>query len=394
MTATKTMRPGSDCGSGSSTPEARWARLGPYYAMFPIGFAQDAIGRFTRPRDLVLDPFCGRGTTPYAAMVAGRDALACEINSVAWVYAATKTAPAHDPQLVKDRIRELAELATPADSEPDSEFQTHAFCRTVLGFINAARRELRWRSDTTDRTAAAFIVHYLHSKIPQGLSNQMRHCRAMSPGYCVRWWRDNGFETPPEIDPVAFLNARVDWRYRKGIPARAHSRGVTVTLGDSATSLAEATKPARLVLTSPPYSGVTDYRADSWLRLWAIGEGPPLPRWDNKQKHVNLAAYREMLHRVFSATARLADDDTAWLVRSDARERTFDVVYPLVAEVGGGRAVHVRPAPFRRPTQTSLFGDKAAKPGEMDLLVLPRDAAAPRGWRTPNDFRCATGAPI
>ena len=232
MTVTATISPASDYSTGMSSAEARWARLGPYYAMFPINFARDAIDRYTQPQDLVLDPFCGRGTAPYAAMVAGRDAIACEVNPVAWIYAAAKTAPEPDPHRVKNRIRELAESASPKDREPCSEFQTRAFCGAVLGLINTARRELQWRHDTTDRTVAAFIVHYLHSKIPQGLSNQMRHCRAMAPGYSVRWWQDNGFETPPEVEPVSFLHARVDWRYRWGIPAGAHSRGVTVALGD------------------------------------------------------------------------------------------------------------------------------------------------------------------
>lgn len=371
MTASATVKSESRHSFGPSTPEGRWARLGPYYAMFPIEFARDAVDRFTRPGDLVLDPFCGRGTAPFAAMVAGRDALASEINPVAWIYAATKTNPERDPRKVKDRIQQLDELASQDDRQPASEFQEHAFCPAVLGLVNVARRELRWRRDTTDRTVAAFIAHYLHTKIPQGLSNQMRHCRAMSPGYCVRWWRDNGFDTPPEVDPVSFLSARVDWRYGKGMPADSDRRNVTIALGDSATDLPEASQPARLVVTSPPYSAVTDYRADSWLRLWAIGEGPALPDWQSKHKHVDLVAYREMLRRVFSETARRTDGDTTWLVRCDARPRTFDVVYPIVVEVANGRPVDVSAAPFRRPTQTSLYGDQSAKPGEMDLLVRP-----------------------
>ncbi|WP_419910877.1 DNA methyltransferase [Candidatus Poriferisodalis sp.] len=373
--------PTPDCGTGFATPEARWARLGPYYAMFPIRFAQDAVDRFTEPGDVVLDPFCGRGTAPYAAMVAGRDAVACEINPVAWVYAATKTAPASDPDAVKDRIGDIAKAAKPKDREPESQFQQLAFCPKVLGFLNAARRELRWRDGTTDRTVAALILQYLHSKVPQGLSNQMRHCRAMAPEYCVRWWNENGYETPPEVDPISFLNARVDWRYRKGIPERSHSRGVTVTLGDSATDLVEPPAPARLVVTSPPYSGVTDYGVDSWLRLWAIGEGPALPKWDTRHKHVGLAKYRTMLERVFAATAARAHPDAAWLVRCDARERTLDVVLPILSDIAGEREVEVSPAPFSRPTQTSLYGDRADKPGEIDLLVRPTTAtvAAHRG---------------
>ena len=63
--------------------------------------------------------------------------------------------------------------------------------------------------------------------------------------------------------------------------------------------------------------------------------------------------------------------------RCDARERTFDVVLPILAEIADGRDVDVSPAPFRRPTQTSLYGDRAAKPGEMDVLVRPRATTAP-----------------
>jgi len=130
----------------------------------------------------------------------------------------TTCRPAPDPETVKDRIRVIAESASPEDREPRSEFQALAFCRTVLGFLHAGRRGLRWRHDTIDGTVAALILHCLHSKVPQGLSNQMRHCRAMSPGCCVRWWNDNGYQTPPEVDPVRFLNTRVDWRYARESP--------------------------------------------------------------------------------------------------------------------------------------------------------------------------------
>ncbi len=35
---------------------------------------------FTEPGDVVLDPFCGSGTVPMAAMALGRRAIACEIS--------------------------------------------------------------------------------------------------------------------------------------------------------------------------------------------------------------------------------------------------------------------------------------------------------------------------
>ena len=119
------------------------------------------------------------------------------------------------------------------------------------------------------------------------------------------------------------------------------------------------------------------------MRLWAIGEGPALPKWDTRNKHVCLAKYRTMLEGVFGATAARAHPDAAWLVRCDARERTLDVVLPILTDIAGEREVEVSPAPFSRPTQTSLYGDRTDKPGEIDLLVRPALTRSPRRSSVP-----------
>ena len=90
------------------TAEGRWSRLGPYYAMFPVEFAREVIEGLSRRGDTVLDPFCGRGTAPYVAAVAGRGSLGCDINPVAWVYAAVKTDPYPSLADVERRIGEIA----------------------------------------------------------------------------------------------------------------------------------------------------------------------------------------------------------------------------------------------------------------------------------------------
>ena len=94
--------------TGFRTAEARWARLGPYYAMFPVEFARETIEALSRPGDTVLDPFCGRGTAPYVAMISGRGAVGCDINPVAWLYAAVKTDPHPSLSDVQRRIGEVA----------------------------------------------------------------------------------------------------------------------------------------------------------------------------------------------------------------------------------------------------------------------------------------------
>lgn len=355
----------------AATAAGRWVRLGPYYAMFPVEFVTETIRRYGKPGYAVIDPFCGRGTVPFVAMAMGMPAVAADISPVAWLYTKTKTDPHPELGAIKRRIAEVGERATDDDSQPDDEFQEMAFCRRVLGFINSARRELDWRRSRLDRTVAALLTQHLHAKRGNGLSNQLRPSRAMAPDYCIRWWRNRGLERPPDVDPCSFLERRAEWRYAKGIPKPNGVKRPRVALGDAATVLRDV-EEAGLVLTSPPYRGVTNYRADSWLRLWALGEGSCQPDWRTDQKFENAERYEETLSRCFAATLKGTVDKAIWCVRADARERTRQVVIRVLSKLLPDHELDERPAPYKAATQTALYGDKADKPGEVDLYFMPR----------------------
>ena len=361
--------------TGFGTAEGRWARLGPYYAMFPVDFAREIISNLSRCGDTVLDPFCGRGTAPYVAMISGRGAVGCDINPVAWLYAAVKTDPHPSFADVERRIGEVAGAVRKRDRRPGDEFQALAYGPKALGFINAARRELQWRESRLDRTVAAFLLHYLHAKLGQGLSNQMRPSRAMCPEYSVRWWRERGLTSPPNVDPASFLRKRAAWRYAKGVPERAGD--VRLALGNAADVLPETEVEAALVLTSPPYAGVTNYRSDNWLRLWALGEGPPRVDWSTSQKFTNHLKYGTMLDGVVRSACDRARSDAVWYLRVDARERTLAEVRRVTAALLPAHRRYERASPFPRRTQTALYGDHSVKPGEVDLVYIPRTSRKP-----------------
>ena len=343
--------------------------------MFPVEFARQVIGAFTASGDTVIDPFCGRGTAPYVAMIAGRNAIGCDINPVAWVYAATKVAPHHDLADIIDRISEIDRAVSVHDRRPDNEFQSLAYGPRSLGFIKAARRELRWRTDGGDRTVAALLLHYLHAKLGRGLSNQMRDSRAMSPDYSIRWWKERRLAAP-DVEVVDFLHARAEWRYGKGIPHR--SGGAHIVLGDTAEALHEQPARADLVFTSPPYAGVTNYRADSWLRLWALGEGPDWPDWSTDQKFCSAEKYEAMLGGALRATLDHAREDAVWYLRVDARERTLGAVRRAMADLLPEHRRYEQASPWSGKTQTALYGDSRRKPGEIDLVYLPPGRRKPK----------------
>ncbi len=49
-------------------------------ACFPVGIPQTAIDGWSKPDDLILDPFCGSGTTCVAAKMLGRDYIGIDIS--------------------------------------------------------------------------------------------------------------------------------------------------------------------------------------------------------------------------------------------------------------------------------------------------------------------------
>src|SRR5512143_792286 len=65
-----------------------------YLASFPAALAHAFVARYSRPGDVVLDPFSGRGTTPLEACVDGRIGVGNDLNPFAHLLTAAKVEPA------------------------------------------------------------------------------------------------------------------------------------------------------------------------------------------------------------------------------------------------------------------------------------------------------------
>ena len=77
-----------------------------YLASFPAGLVHAFIARYTRPGDVVLDPFSGRGTTPLQACAEGRIGAGNDLNPFAHILTAAKV----DPPTKADVKTRLASL--------------------------------------------------------------------------------------------------------------------------------------------------------------------------------------------------------------------------------------------------------------------------------------------
>ena len=363
-------------GTAFSTAERRWAGVGPYYAMFPVSFAEKVIRNHTDKGDIVLDPFSGRGTAVFGAASLSRCGIGVEINPVGWVYTKAKLSTA-DMDAVSKRIECIGvnSFYYRRAAQRLPEFFRRCYSEDVRAFLLTARSWLNWRQSKIDWTLMALLLVHLHGKRTDSFSNQMRQTKSMSPPYAIRWWGEHGHD-PPELDPVEFMKKKLRWRYGKGTPAVDSGY---VYLGDSVIHVPQLASrvPAlssgrvNLLLTSPPYCGVTNYHYDQWLRLWMLGgpDRPIAPVDSRRGKFVDRAKYRKLVQSVFQRSAELLDDAAVVYVRTDSRKITRDITYQVLKEVFPYGRLRCYRRPFPTTTQTHLFGGKPGKDGEVDIIL-------------------------
>ena len=351
---------------GRGSAAGRWYGLGRYYAMFPPSFAYDAITNLTDEGEWILDPFCGRGNGPFTAAVLQRPSVGIDINPLAWLYTMVKLRPAPEPNRVVHRLSELVRAQRWSDRKSRSRFETMAWAPSVRAFLRAARRELDWQNCAIDRTLMAFIVLHMQDKEGQGMSNALWPTIACSAQYAVRWWTKHKMTHPPSVDPKEFMEKKIRRRYEYGVPKQ--SRG-TAVLGDARCQLMEMQAiDAGLLITSPPYMGVTDYWNEHWIRLWLLGYRMRKD-WGRSAKFGNARQYRGLLAGVFTATKRHLKDGAAVLVRSDRRRQTAETCFEVIKETWPDRDVFVRFSSAKTAGVSAHHGRGGSRAHEMDFLI-------------------------
>jgi DNA modification methylase len=254
------------------SPLLRLNAICPYYTMFPLKFPLQRLAK-AKKEDWVLDPFCGRGTTVFAARLLGLGCVGIDSNPIAAAIAAAKLADTKAKAVVDLASSIVEQTKIPAEM-PEGDFWRLCFHPKTLQEICGLREELMKRCVTHEEIILrALLLGILHGPLqkwkPTYLSNQMPRTYATKPAGAIRFWEKKGLITPAYVDTIDAISRRAAHLLNVSPPL---SKG-SVYLGDSreAHRLLPKGRKFSWVITSPPYFGMRTYRPDQWLRNWFLG---------------------------------------------------------------------------------------------------------------------------
>lgn len=346
----------------------------PYFTMFPLEYPLGVLKRYLKDAPVVMDPFCGRGTTLFAARKLGLAARGIDSSPVAVAIARAKLA-----EVDVERVLSLADLYMAEHGNvavPTTKFFRAAFNLQVLQRLCAIRHGLlQVRRDTAAtvilRATMLGCLHGPTSKTEEGrsyFSNQMPRTFSSKPDYSVRYWKEKGLK-PPKVDVRAVLERklrRLDSGHEKPAGALTHARrGDSRQLG----SLPAAERDFSVVVTSPPYYGMRTYVEDQWLRNWFLGGPDHVVYGESTQLgHDGLDDFAESLGRVWKNMAATHSD------RLDMHIR-FGIIPSLSVDAKALMRASLEASGVSWK-EISVRGAKTAESGKRQAVHMAADSAA------------------
>ena len=247
--------------------------LHPYLGKFPPQLAEALIRRHCPEGRLVLDPFCGSGTTLVEAVGLGRDAVGCDISAFNALLSSEKTRP-HDAAAIAAGLQAtLARAEEFADAAP---LDVPAYLSQWYG--EEARRELlAYRRAIEPGSAWEGLASLVLTRAARS-ARRVRHDALDGARHPVRepyWCHKHRRTCVPTLGARRFLR-----RYSQDIADRVAAFGALRPAGRTAAVHhldardLRLERPADAVVTSPPYVGVIDYH-DQHAYAYALLELAP-----------------------------------------------------------------------------------------------------------------------
>lgn len=257
-----------------------------YYAAFRPELPSHFIQAYSKKGDVVLDPFCGRGTTALEANLLGRVAYSSDRNPIAALVTAAKTLPVGLDEVVL-RLNEV-DFTRPVDlAEYQSGLAAFYHPNTFRELVHL-RNFLGAKQDRVNRFIELLALSRLHGHTAGYFSAYTAPQRSLSPSRQLQ----------------LNLRRREQPEYRAVVPRIIRRAAQVLQDGFSRDFFQAASKnivhscDARnlnylvpqsvdLILTAPPLPDTFCYEREQWLEYWfsssrtrgELYQGPDLAFW-------------------------------------------------------------------------------------------------------------------
>jgi hypothetical protein len=326
--------------------------ISPYFTMFPLSFPDGILRKNASSKQVVLDPFCGRGTTNFAARLLRLPTFGVDTSPVAIAATQARLARATPESVIKEAKRILTSRRTPFDI-PNGAFWTSAFHPQVLYEICLLREALAagQLEPQVRHALTGIMLGALHGPLGKKsrsyLSNQCPRTYAPKPAYAVRYWQARRMK-PPSVDVVSILAARAHRYYGTSLPRVLSD----ATVGDSrdlaSLKVTMGQRKADWIITSPPYYGLRTYVADQWLRAWLLGGPSQVDYGPTLQlNHGSASKFADELRKVWRNVNVCAASNARMVIRfGTINDRPVDPVSLIKESLGdtGWRITTIRSA--------------------------------------------------
>lgn len=248
----------------------------PYFTMFPLDFPLGILKAHARPNARVLDPFCGRGTTNFAARLLGLRTVGIDASRVAAAATQAKLV-APTPREIIGAAKAILRRKRRSIEIPEGEFWRLAYHADVLRELCLLRDALL-RGGIAAHVASALrgiILGALHGPLGHTkhsyFSNQCPRTFGPKPAYAIKFWKERGL-LPPRVDVLGVIAERAHRYYGSALPKVV---GAAIEGDSRHRSTLDAAQEVigkfDWIVTSPPYYGLRTYLPDQWIRNWFLG---------------------------------------------------------------------------------------------------------------------------
>jgi len=329
--------------SGSfNAKESSMQQLAPYVGKLKSGMVRVLIELYSRPGDVVLDPFCGAGVVPLECIIMGRHAIASDLSPYAYVITRGKlSAPFSKQEALREAEDALDEIESRAhtvaiDNVP--EWVRKFFHPDTLKEIVTAFQVLKERQNYFLMACLLGILHHVR---PGFLSYPASH---LTPYLRLKKY-------PPEEFPKMYsyrdlrsrLIAKVIRAYRRTGFTQLRNQVTWQVLQENTMNLSLLSNSIDAIISSPPYFGALDYARDNRLRLWFLGVS------DWKELDRSLTAkdqvYIPQMKLCLSEMDRVLKEEAHCILvlgdveRNGVKKPTAQIISDLAQEVSNGHLV-------------------------------------------------------